>query len=184
MSDNKHERRFVVAELRADGDKPKITGYAALFNAVTDLGMFREQIAPGAFSASLAKPDDVRALWNHDPNIVLGRNTAGTLTLSEDERGLRIEIDPPDTQWGRDAVTSIRRGDVSQMSFGFFTHRESWDYEQNMRTLEEVELFDVSPVTFPAYADTTVAVRSMEHGRKAAGMHPTVAAAIVRLAQL
>ena len=138
-------------------------GHAAGFNCETDLGWFRERIAPGAFTESIGK-DDVRALFNHDENFILGRNTAGTLTMREDERGLYVEIDPPDTQVARDLVTSIERGDISQMSFGFQTIKDSWETEENaakdLRTLEKVKLWDVSPVTFPAYQETDVAVRS------------------------
>ena len=115
------ERRMVqAADLRvvAEGP-PRIVGHAALFDRLSeDLGGFRERIRPGAFAASLVA-DDVRALFNHDPNVILGRNRAGTLRITEDGRGLGIEIDPPDTQAARDLMVSIARGDVSQMSFGF-----------------------------------------------------------------
>jgi hypothetical protein len=97
----------------------------------------------------------------------LGRNRAGTLKLSEDERGLKIEIDPPDTQFARDLMVSIERGDISQMSFGFETIKDSWERSAegnnlDIRTLEKVRLWDVSPVTFPFYKETDVAVRSHE----------------------
>lgn len=166
------QRVFAVQELRvlrAEGAPPRIAGHAAVFNTLSeDLWGFREQIAPGAFAKSLGK-DDIRALWNHDPNIVLGRNRSGTLSLAEDERGLAIEIVTPDTQLVRDMVLSpIERGDVSQMSFGFRTISDEWRMQDGMplRTLLEVDLFDVSPVTFPAYPDTDVAVRSLEAWRQ------------------
>jgi len=162
----KQERRTLHSEFRVEqreDGKKLIRGHAAVFNSETDLGWFRERIAPGAFSESIGK-DDVRALFNHDENFILGRNKAGTLTMREDERGLYVEIDPPDTQVGRDLVTSIERGDISQMSFGFQTIKDSWETEENaakdLRTLEKVKLWDVSPVTFPAYQETDVAVRS------------------------
>ena len=162
----KQERRTLHSEFRVEqreDGKKLIRGHAAVFNSETDLGWFRERIAPGAFSESIGK-DDVRALFNHDENFILGRNKAGTLTMREDERGLYVEIDPPDTQVGRDLVTSIDRGDISQMSFGFQTIKDSWETEENaakdLRTLEKVKLWDVSPVTFPAYQETDVAVRS------------------------
>ena len=162
----KQERRTLHSEFRVEqreDGKKLIRGHAAVFNSETDLGWFRERIAPGAFTESIGK-DDVRALFNHDENFILGRNTAGTLTMREDERGLYVEIDPPDTQVGRDLVTSIERGDISQMSFGFQTIKDSWETEENaakdLRTLEKVKLWDVSPVTFPAYQETDVAVRS------------------------
>ena len=156
-------RAFQVREIRAsEGDKPTITGYAAVFNELSEnLGGFYERIQPGAFAQTLPSAD-VRALWNHDPNFPLGRTKAGTLQLSEDETGLAFEIDPPDTSYARDLMVSMRRGDVDQMSFGFITVRDKWEQigEQVIRTLLEVELFDVSPVTYPAYPTTSAAVRS------------------------
>jgi HK97 family phage prohead protease len=149
-----------------DGDEganaPKIVGHAALFNSLSqDLGGFREQIAPGAFADSI-KSDDIRALWNHDPNYVLGRNKSGTLILKEDKQGLAIECTPPDATWAEDLLVSMRRGDVDQMSFGFQTIEDHWDETEGgyVRTLLKVKLFDVSPVTYPAYTETSVAVRS------------------------
>jgi uncharacterized protein len=158
-------RAFPLTEIRMidEDTTPKITGYAAVFNELSEnLGGFREQIAPGAFTRTL-QTADVRALWNHDPNFVLGRNKSGTLHLAEDERGLRIEITPPDTQWARDLITSMKRGDVDQMSFGFRTVDDAWEArgKENIRTLKEVDLFDVSIVTYPAYPQTSVSARSM-----------------------
>jgi len=160
------ERRNLDVELRLineEGQKPKIRGYAAVFNNLSeDLGGFREKIEKGTFAKSLKK-DDVRALFNHDVNYVLGRNKANTLRLTEDEKGLNIEIDPPDNQWARDLMISIDRGDISQMSFGFIVSDmgETWDLTEKIpiRTLTEVRLFDVSPVTYPAYPQTSVKVR-------------------------
>lgn len=163
------ERRMIVArELRASaaGEAPRISGYAALFNTLSqDLGGFRERIAPGAFTKSLAE-DDVRALRNHNPDYVLGRNRANTLSLAEDEAGLRFEVTPPDAQWANDLLVSIRRGDVDQMSFGFeirSTDGHSWEQVDNqiIRTLLDVKLWEISPVTFPAYPQTSAQVRSM-----------------------
>jgi HK97 family phage prohead protease len=154
-------------EVRAEGDSKKIVGYAAVFNSPTDIGgFFREQIKPGAFAAAIAR-DDVRALIDHDSTLVLGRNKAGTLTLAEDEKGLRIEITPPDTQPSRDLMVSMERGDISGMSFGFRALKQEWDDTQDppLRTIIEAELFDVSVVTYPAYADTEVALRSLESAR-------------------
>jgi len=153
-------------ELREpDGEPVRIVGYAAVFNQMSgDLGGFREVVAPGAFADSLA--DDVRALWNHDSKFILGRTTNGTLALEEDEHGLLVVIIPPDTQWARDLTVSIRRGDVTQMSFGFRVPEggDTWETREDgtlLRTLRRVELIDVSPVTFPAYIQTSVAVRNM-----------------------
>jgi HK97 family phage prohead protease len=166
------ERRFFQTEIRADGEQadgsqtPKLNGYAAVFDELSVLlyGAFREKIDRGAFASSLG--DDVRALWNHDTNLVLGRTKAGTLALAEDSHGLRVEIDPPNTQAGRDAVESIRRGDVDQMSFAFDVLEDTWDQDDAgvlIRTLRKVKLYEVSPVTFPAYQATEVSARA-DHG--------------------
>jgi HK97 family phage prohead protease len=163
----RERRSFQIGvELRAagEGKMPMIAGHAAVFNKPSeDLGWFREKIAPGAFAESIGK-DDVRALFNHDPMYVLGRNTAWTLRMNEDSQGLAVEIDPPDTQWARDLITSIERGDISQMSFGFDTLDDEWAMEngENMRTLKRVKLYDVSPVTYPAYPQTDVNTRSLD----------------------
>lgn len=165
----KTERRYVQVddlELREDGDEPvRLVGYAAVFNQeVIVAGMWRELVEPGTFKKTIQE-NDIRALLNHDPNIVLGRNKAGTLKLSEDERGLRVEIYPPDTQAGRDAVTNIRRGDISQMSITFQAIKQKWEYprdkeELGLRRLKEARLLDVSPVTFPAFEMTSISARS------------------------
>jgi len=172
----KMERRFfrlqrLKVEARQHDDESTtrmITGHAAVFNSLSeDLGGFQERIAPGAFSSSI-ESDDIRALFNHNADIVLGRNRAGTLKLAEDETGLHVEINPPDTQAARDLAVSIDRGDIDQMSFGFMTLEDSWQVveEKNVRTLIRAQLFDVSPVTFPAYPDTDVAVRSLNAARE------------------
>lgn len=164
--DGIERRAFLVTEFRAEGggDKPTIIhGHAAVFNSPADSnwGWF-EQIAPGAFTDAV-KNDDVRALINHNPDKVLGRTKSKTLTLKEDKKGLYFEVEVPDTGYGNDLVTSMRRGDIDQMSFAFRTKRAEWDYEQDppMRTLIDVQLLDVSPVTFPFYADTDAQVRSV-----------------------
>lgn len=140
----------------------KLTGYAAVFDQLSGVlfGQFRERIERGAFANSM--DGDIRALWNHDTNFPLGRTTANTLRLEEDAHGLRVEILPPNTSWGRDAVESIRRGDVDQMSFGFDVLDDTWDQDDDgalIRTLRKVRLWEVSPVVFPAYPTTTVSVR-------------------------
>jgi len=165
MSKEREVRTFTLddIEVRSEDDKSKIKGHAAVFDKLSeDLGGFREKIASGAFAKTIKK-SDIRALFNHDPNYVLGRNKAGTLTLEEDEKGLAIEIDPPDTSYAKDLMVSIERGDITQMSFAFKTIKDSWanqDKKESIRTLEEVDLFDVSPVTYPAYPQTDVKVRS------------------------
>lgn len=166
MTQEIERRNIELTELRVvneNNQKPKIRGHAAVFDKLSeDLGGFREKINPGTFKGTIKK-DDIRALFNHDPNYVLGRNKAGTLKLSEDELGLAIEIDPPDTQWARDLIESMNRGDINQMSFGFTVKDmgETWDMTGKIpiRELSDVKLFDVSPVTYPAYPQTTVKVR-------------------------
>lgn len=162
------ERRFLVRELRAqgEGDDLRIIGYAAVFNSLSeDLGGWKEMIEPGSFVRTINE-DDVRGLNNHEPSMVLGRNKVGTLVLVEDEIGLRYEIIPPDTSYAQDLLISIKRGDVDQSSFSFKAIEERWrnpteEQPLPIRILSEVRLYDVSPVTFPAYPVTTVAVRSM-----------------------
>lgn len=163
------ERRvFDTKELRVatvDGEPRRIVGHAAVFDALSrDLGGFRERIDPGAFTETIAN-DDIVAMFNHDPNLVLGRTSAGTLRLREDSVGLMIEIDPPDTVFARDLMVSIERGDISGMSFTFRVGRGDDSIavvgDKVTRTLHKVQAFDVSPVTLPAYPDTNVGVRSV-----------------------
>jgi HK97 family phage prohead protease len=162
-------RTFGLKEIRAaegaDGGR-ELRGYAAVFNSLSeDLGGFKEKIRPGAFERSLGE-DDARSVWNHNNDYVLGRVKAGTLELGEDERGLAVVIRPPDTQWARDFVTSIDRGDVDQMSFAFQVVREDWQMVGGMavRELIEVRLYEVSPVTFPAYPQTEIGLRALVDG--------------------
>lgn len=167
---NKKELRMLpLKEIRineSDGGTC-IEGHAAVFDSWSEtLGgifPFKEKVRKGAFAESIGK-DDIRALFNHDPNYVLGRNRAGTLELVEDNVGLRVRITPPDTSWARDITTSIRRGDISQMSIGFVVEDDEWSSKDGIdtRELKKVRLFDVSPVTFPAYTATDVGVRAMQ----------------------
>jgi hypothetical protein len=164
------ERRDLSAPIEVRDNSRTVAGYAAVFNSPTDIGgAFREQIAPGAFTKALT--GDVRALFDHDTSMVLGRTKSGTLRLSEDSRGLAVEIDLPDTQLGRDLSASLARGDIDGMSFGFRVTDQEWDETGNtpLRTIRGVELFEVSVVTFPAYADTEVALRSLEQSRNSEG---------------
>ncbi|NNF65979.1 MAG: HK97 family phage prohead protease [Gammaproteobacteria bacterium] len=151
-------------ELRDDDDR-KIRGHAALFDSLSEnLGGFREQIAPGAFDDCLG--DDIRGLFNHDANMVLGRTSAGTMRVAVDSMGLTYEIDVPDTSFARDLVVSLQRKDVSQSSFAFTVEDDDWtedDEGRVIRTINKVRrLYDVSPVTYPAYADTSVALRGLD----------------------
>jgi hypothetical protein len=160
----KRELRSFTHELRAAEDnKPtQLVGYAAVFNSPADIaGVFTETIAPGTFRDSIAT-DPIVALLNHDNNFVLGRNTSKTLLLREDTKGLYFEIDIPDTTVGRDLTVLIQRGDIDSCSFAFSVDEESWDHEQNIRTLQKVTLYDISVVTNPAYSDTSVSARSAD----------------------
>ena len=155
---------------RSKDDGPiKISGYAAVFNSRTSIGdWFDEIIAPGAFERSISNSKaDIRALFNHDWGKVLGRTKSSTLTLREDEKGLNFELELPNTTYARDLAESMERGDIDQCSFGFFVDegKERWDYSQEpaLRTLEEVELYEISIVTLPAYENTEASVvRSKE----------------------
>ena len=162
---------------RRDGQAPLIHGHAAVFNQLSeDLGGFREQIAPGAFASAIDGSDDVRALFNHDPNFILGRNRSKTLRLKEDSRGLAIEIDAPETDMIRDLVLApIERGDVSGMSFGFNVRPNGQDWAKDdegrvVRTLKALRTLDVSPVVFPAYPQTDVALRELRDWTSATGI--------------
>jgi HK97 family phage prohead protease len=159
------ERRAIEsAEVRAEGTAaaPKITGFIPYNTRSVDLGGFTETIKPGAF-ADLASAD-VRGRYNHE--LVLGRNKAGTLKLTEEAGGLRYEITPPATAMALHAWESIRRGDVSGSSFAFQTIGDEWRMVDGkpLRELTKVALLDVGPVDFPAYPDSTAAARSVTEG--------------------
>lgn len=176
------ETRFLTGQVEiraaAETEKPRVRGYAAKFNVESEIlgtheRQFREVIAPGAFDNVLG--DDVRALFNHDPNFILARavDGKGTLTIGVDETGLFYEFEPPDTQAGRDLVVSINRGDITQSSFSFTVEKDNWEGAREgdgtliaRRTIEKFgRLYDVSPVTYPAYPDATVALRSLQEFR-------------------
>ncbi|WLR54292.1 HK97 family phage prohead protease [Mesobacillus subterraneus] len=173
MTKKRELRTIDITNLKtrdAINDQPAmISGYAAVFNSKTSIGdYFEEIIMPGAFSRSIATNSDIRALFNHDWNNVLGRTKSGTLRLSEDDRGLKFEVELPNTSLARDLAESMARGDINQCSFGFYIEdagKETWDYsvEPALRTIHEVELFEISIVSLPAYDDTEAAlVRSKE----------------------
>jgi uncharacterized protein len=169
MTKKKETRTFDITSLQTrngDGERNVISGYAAIFNSPTTIGdWFTEVIAPGAFANAIGSATDIRALFNHNWDNVLGRTKSGTLRLSEDERGLKFEVDMPNTTLARDIVESMQRGDINQCSFGFIPVEETWDYsvEPAIRTINSVELFEVSVVSIPAYEDTEVSVvRSKE----------------------
>lgn len=149
-------------EVRAAGDNggKRIAGTPAVPYGVLsdDLGGWREVIVPGAFDI-LGK--DIRSLWQHNPTMVLGRTAAETMLLTDAEDGVYAEIEPPDTSWARDALVSIERGDVSGFSFGFFVDEEQWVTTERelVRRVLRGKLVEISPVTFPAYPQTSAELR-------------------------
>lgn len=161
MNMSELERRY-TGEVRVNVDSSrKITGYAIVFDALSqDLGGFREIIKPEAVDRTLREALDVRALVDHDSGKVIGRTRAGTLSLRKDKKGLRIEIDPADTTAGRDVLESVRRGDISGMSFAFRTLTDEWRQEdgETIRDVVDMTISEVSVVSFPAYTQTSVEV--------------------------
>lgn len=176
------ETRFLKLEVRAEKraeDKPVIKGQAAVFNQETVIrGWFREKITPGAFQRVLAENPDTIGCFNHNWNVVLGRTTAGTLTLRETAEGLDYEIDVnPDDPEAMSVYAKVARGDVSQSSFAFQVGVEEWIYPQEnstdlpLRSIKEFsELYDVCPATFGAYPQTSAAVRSKFQSVEEPGM--------------
>lgn len=151
----------IATEVRAEGRK--LSGYAATFNQETRIADFHERIAPGAFAASLRTSPDILALVDHDPSRVLARTKSGTLRLSEDDRGLKFEIDVPDTSAGRDVLALATRGDLGGMSFGFTVPEGGDSWQGDNRELRSITLHEISVVqSFPAYGGTTVQARSRQ----------------------
>lgn len=175
------ERRFTQTEVRltkrAD-DKPLISGYGAVFYDGTDGTQYQlwegcvERILPVAFDRAIAEKDDVRGLFNHDPNMVLGRAAAGTMRVSIDARGLKYEIDPGETTVSADVQEHLRRGDVTGSSFAFNVTDEDMRQETRdgetlwIREIKGVELLDCGPVTFPAYEGTEANTRSADGAKR------------------
>lgn len=155
-------------ELRDGETGPVAFGYAARFDTLSqNLGGFVERIQPGTFAKTIVEAD-VRGLFNHDANFVLGRNRSNTLRLTEDGAGLAYEIDLPDTTAGRDVRQLLERGDVTGSSFGFRTITDEWGETEDgfpLRTLQAVALRDVGPVTFPAYTAAEAGLRSLAESR-------------------
>ena len=165
---SKEIRAGIPAEVRMDAEGIKVSGYAAVFGQEADIGgMFREVIEPGAFKDAIGR-DDVVFVINHD-GLPLARTRSGTLTLTEDEKGLFMETDldadDPDV---RAIVPKMKRGDLDKMSFAFMPTVQEWDDTQDppLRTIRKVELFDVSIVTTPAYSGTDIGLRSLDAHRK------------------
>jgi HK97 family phage prohead protease len=148
-------------EVRAEGDGMTFTGYASVFNSPSeDLGGFIEYVAPGAFKRSLQSRNEVKLLWNHDAGEPLASLRGGTMQLVEDEIGLKVTAQLPNTTRGRDVAELLRTKVIDSMSFGFNVIRDSWSRDGQTRTLESVRLFETSIVSFPAYSSTTATVRS------------------------
>ena len=166
---SKEIRSGEPVEIRAEGDTISVSGYAAVFNSETIIGgSYREQIAPGAFADAIGR-DDVMFLINHD-GLPMARTKSGTLTLAEDERGLYMsaELDSSDPDV-RAIVPKMKRGDLDKMSFAFSPEVQSWDDSGDMplRTIRQASLYDVSVVTYPAYQDTDIGLRSLSEFRSA-----------------
>ncbi len=167
MTTNLERRGGIPAEIRADADGVKVSGYAAVFGQVADIGgYFREVIEPGAFRDAIGR-DDVVFLINHE-GLPLARTRSGTLTLTEDSHGLKMEtsLDPDDPDV-RSIVGKMKRGDLDKMSFAFLAEVQEWDEEQDppLRTIKKASLHDVSVVTTPAYEGTDIGLRSLESAR-------------------
>lgn len=156
---------FCEMRLKTEGEKNTLEGYAAVFDQWTQIGSekwgFREVIRAGAFKTTIREAD-IRGLFNHDANLVLARNRAGTLRLLEDSRGLHYEMDLGRQSYAIDLRESIERKEITGNSFSWETIKDSWDNSQNERQLLECRLFDVGPVTFPAYEQTSLSLRSLE----------------------
>lgn len=160
--ENTQKRKFET-RIEADKEARTITGYAAIYNSDSeDLGGFIERMAPSSFDGRLQ--DDVRVLFNHDNNLVLGRTISGTATLEVDEKGLKYTCQLPDTSYAKDLIELMERGDVTQSSFAFTIEDESWEERADgmlIRTVKKVgQLYDVSPVTYPAYTEATSGLRT------------------------
>jgi len=165
LDENVETRNFTLnnVEVREDNGKNTVVGYGAVFNSESNnLGGFTEFISRDAFNGR--ENDDVRFLLNHDANYIMGRTTSGTLRLSVDDKGLRYEVDVPDTTAGRDLLVSLKRGDISQSSFAFIVEDDSWSQGEKgaVRTINKISrLYDVSAVTYPAYEEASVGLRSL-----------------------
>jgi HK97 family phage prohead protease len=160
------ENRF---ETREDGQEV-VVGYGSIWNSRSEnLGGFYEYISPDAISQETIEKSDVRALINHNPDLVLARSTAGNLSLSVDEKGLRYEFSIPETSYGKDLAINMKNGNINQSSFAFTVGADEWSTDEDgndIRTITSIEkLYDVSPVTYPAYSqaesDLVVAQRAL-----------------------
>lgn len=169
---SKLETRFNTGaiELRETSDGMTFEGYAAIFDSPSEPLPFTEKIQRGAFKRSLRSRNDIKLLWNHDSGQVLASTRAKTLSIIEDERGLKVSASLPNTTLGRDTAELLRRGDVDSMSFGFSVIKDAWNAEGSERTLEHVRLHEVSIVAWPAYTATsgTTSVRALDRAAQRA----------------
>jgi HK97 family phage prohead protease len=170
MNKGSYEIRSISGNLRASSPG-KLAGFAILYNSLSqDLGGFVEQVKPGALKRSLAQPDNIRAYVEHDPHKLLARVGSRTLELREHDKGIYFELSLPDVSYARDLGVLVERGDITGVSFGFRVNPggESWEMRngQLMRDLTDIDLREISIVGDPAYADTSVAMRSMEEWQK------------------
>ena len=158
--DEKRTIAYSNLEMRAEGDGNTLIGYASVFDSPSEPMPFIEYVKRGAFAKTLNDGADVRLLIDHE-GVPLARTKSGTLVLEEDERGLRVEadLDPSNPDAAR-IISAMKRGDLSQMSFAFRTIKDSYNADRSVRELKEVQLFDVSVVTFPAYEETVAELRS------------------------
>ncbi|OOF68802.1 peptidase [Rodentibacter pneumotropicus] len=167
------------ATLSTDKENQKLVGYVVRWNSPSEVLYcdFIEQFSPNAFTESLSGGDDVRALFEHDHTKLLGRTSAGTLKLEEDNIGLRFELTPPETTLGKDLLISVERGDISGMSFGFWAKEEIWDFdvEPYQRTVSKAELFEITVTSIPAYPESSVEIakRSMNEAKAKTQSKPT-----------
>lgn len=173
MENKQKEIRYIPAmelSIREDPDNPNsmgIKGYVVKFNdrSVLLYDEWYEKVSKGAFSRSL-QDNVIKALWNHNSDIVLGSTKSNTLQLEEDSIGLRFELSLPNTSNGKDIYESIKRGDVDGVSFGFYVRKDAWEFLKDEdiyeRTLLDIDLIEISPTAFPAYPSSEVGKRSLE----------------------
>jgi uncharacterized protein len=167
MNKQREVRQIQARELRVSTNtagQRVLSGYACVFNTLSvDMGGWFEMITPVAFSRTLQENPDVLCLYSHDSALVLGRTKSGTLTLSVDQTGLRFECILPDTTTANDLIVLIERGDISGMSFGFVCFNDIWTEDAEgrfIRQLLDVDLYEITVTSFPAYPDTSISLRS------------------------
>jgi HK97 family phage prohead protease len=169
--ETKREQRYSHLRMQdaADGKPAMFVGYAVVYNSLSvDLCGFREIIKPGCFTEAL-KTADVRALIDHNPSLLLGRNKSGSLRLFDETKGLRVEIDVNATSYAQDLVITIGDGSKDGMSFGFEAEEDEWETDKEgcmIRSVCRAGIFDVSAVTYPAYIDSSIALRSLDHWKE------------------